>query len=219
MRTLCALLCFLPLWVHAEVFDALVVFVTDGDSLMVSREGERIKIRLADIDAPEREQPWGKQSRTSLRELVGKRQVHIETKAVDQYGRLVAQVSFEGLDVNREQVGRGMAWSYSYRSADNPYQHSQDEARAAGRGLWSQSDPQPPWRWRKDHPRTDNEQPVVSRDKPVMLYDLHCGSKRRCAEMSSCDEAYFYQVSCGVKSLDGDGDGVPCAALCAGQGH
>ena len=217
MRTLCALLCILPWWVHAEVFDAPVLFVSDGDSITVSREGERIKIRLADIDAPERAQPYGKQSRASLRELVGKRRVRIDSRVVDQYGRLVAQVSIEGQDVNREQVRRGMAWTYSYRSADNPYQHSQDEARAAGRGLWSQPDPQPPWRWRKDHPRIDNELAVVTRDKPVMLYDMHCGGKRRCAEMSSCDEAYFYLVSCGVKSLDGDGDGIPCAALCAGQ--
>ncbi|MDP1633358.1 MAG: thermonuclease family protein, partial [Gallionellaceae bacterium] len=186
MRTLCALLCILPLWVHAEVFDALVLFVSDGDSLTVSREGERIKIRLADIDAPEREQPWGKQSRTSLRELAGKRQVRIDSRAVDQYGRVVAQVGIEGLDINREQVRRGMAWIYSYRSADNPYQDSQDEARAAKRGLWSQPDPQPPWRWRKAHPWDGKAPKVLPRDTPVLLYDMYCGAKKRCNEMRSC---------------------------------
>jgi endonuclease YncB( thermonuclease family) len=210
------LLCILPLWAHAEVFDAFVLFVTDGDSLTVSREGERIKIRLADIDAPEKEQPFGKQSRVSLRELAGKRQVRIDSRAVDQYGRLVAQVGIEGLDVNREQVRRGMAWTYSYRRADNPYQDSQEEARAAGRGLWSQPDPQPPWRWRKAHPWDGKVKPPP-RDKPLMLYDLDCGAKKRCADMRSCDEAYFYLLNCGKQSLDGNRDGVPCASLCVGQ--
>ena len=41
-----------------------------------------------------------------------------------------------------------------------------------------------------------------------------CGAKTMCGQMSSCDEAKFYLTQCGVKSLDGDGDGVPCASLC-----
>jgi len=32
--------------------------------------------------------------------------------------------------------------------------------------------------------------------------------------MSSCEEATAYLTHCGVKRLDGDGDGVPCAGLC-----
>ena len=41
-----------------------------------------------------------------------------------------------------------------------------------------------------------------------------CGAKTACGQMSSCDEAKFYLTTCGVKRLDGDGDGVPCAKLC-----
>ena len=41
-----------------------------------------------------------------------------------------------------------------------------------------------------------------------------CGTKTTCGQMSSCDEAKFYLTQCGVKRLDGDGDGVPCASLC-----
>lgn len=219
MRTLLLLLCLLPLRGQAETFDAQVVYITDGDSLTVSLEGiGRIKLRLADIDAPEKRQAWGKQSRASLRELVGKRVVHVDSRAVDQYGRTVAQVTLDGLDVNREQVRRGMAWAYAYRSEEKPYQASEDEARTAGRGLWSQPDPEPPWRWRKAHP-WDGKVKVPPRDKPLMLYDLDCGVKKRCADMRSCDEAYFYLLNCGKKSLDGDHDGVPCTSLCAGQAH
>ena len=41
-----------------------------------------------------------------------------------------------------------------------------------------------------------------------------CRGKRQCAQMLSCDEARFYLIHCGVRSLDRDGDGRPCNALC-----
>jgi Excalibur calcium-binding domain len=41
-----------------------------------------------------------------------------------------------------------------------------------------------------------------------------CSGKRTCKQMLSCDEAKFYLKTCGVKSLDGDQDGVPCNSLC-----
>lgn len=41
-----------------------------------------------------------------------------------------------------------------------------------------------------------------------------CGAKRYCSEMTSCAEARYYLTQCGVRSLDRDGDGVPCEALC-----
>ncbi len=41
-----------------------------------------------------------------------------------------------------------------------------------------------------------------------------CGTKTTCGQMASCEEAKFHLTQCGVKSLDRDGDGIPCAALC-----
>jgi len=41
-----------------------------------------------------------------------------------------------------------------------------------------------------------------------------CGAKSTGGQMTSCEEAIFYLTPCGVKRLDGDGDGVPCASLC-----
>jgi hypothetical protein len=41
-----------------------------------------------------------------------------------------------------------------------------------------------------------------------------CLGKRTCKQMVSCEEARFYLSQCGVRSLDGDGDGTPCNALC-----
>ncbi len=41
-----------------------------------------------------------------------------------------------------------------------------------------------------------------------------CGSKRVCAQMTSCEEARHHLTVCGLGRLDGDGDGVPCESLC-----
>ncbi len=45
---------------------------------------------------------------------------------------------------------------------------------------------------------------------PSAAEEFSCQGKNRCAEMSSCAEARFYLEQCGVKTMDGDNDGVPC---------
>jgi hypothetical protein len=77
----------------------------------------------------------------------------------------------------------------------------------------------PPWEWRKLHPTiiippTANNATASTQSKAAIRPDATCGKKKYCAEMSSCDEAWHYQTQCGVKTLDGDGDGKPCETLC-----
>jgi micrococcal nuclease len=222
MKALIALCCCLALSAQAETFSAKVIVVMDGDTVLALREGQKIKIRLANIDAPEKAQPFGKQSRDSLQEMVGKKQVQIDSQAVDQYGRIVGLISVDGRSVNQEQVRRGMAWEYSHYHTDKAYIGLQSDARQARRGLWAQTNPQAPWLWRKQHPSVttslQTRQDSHSRQTvPVMLYDMECGMKHRCAQMASCDEANFYFTHCGVKTLDGNHNGMPCENLCGGQ--
>lgn len=214
MRALLALSCCLVFGAQAEGFSGKVIAVFDGDTLLVARDGKPAKVRLANIDAPEKQQSYGRLSRQSLQELVGKRVVQVDSQAVDQYGRLIGFVRLETLDINQEQVRRGMAWEYSYHHGDRVYSALQDEAKRARRGLWAEENPQPPWRWRKQHPSSGPGQTLVPRGAPVMMYDMACGKKRRCSEMASCEEARFYLVRCGVQTLDGDHDGQPCKSLC-----
>lgn len=219
MRTLVALCCCLALSAQAETFSAKVIVVMDGDTVMVLRDGKKLRIRLGNIDAPEKAQAYGRQSRESLLEMVGKKQVQIEGQAIDQYGRTVGLISVDGHDVNQEQVRRGMAWEYSHYHTDKIYIALQSEAQRARRGLWSQNEPQAPWQWRKQHPSAKSAAPVYppvsSRPAmPVMLYDMACGRKHRCSEMLGCDEARFYFTRCGVRTLDGNHDGEPCENVC-----
>lgn len=45
---------------------------------------------------------------------------------------------------------------------------------------------------------------------PAASEEFTCQGKDRCVEMSSCAEARFYLEHCGVETMDGDNDGVPC---------
>lgn len=224
MRALCAVLCCIALGAQAETFAARVIAVLDGDTVLILREsgseaaghppasssrgphhGKPATLRMANIDAPEKAQAYGKQSRESLLEMVGKKQVQIDTQTVDQYKRIVGLISVDGRNVNQEQVRRGMAWEYSHHHSDKTYIALQNEAQQAKRGLWAQANPQPPWQWRKLHP-----------SKPP-IQNQECGKKRYCSQMKSCEEANSYLTRCGVKTLDGNGDGEPCETLCAGR--
>ena len=238
MTTLVVLVCCLALSAQAETFNAKVIVVMDGDTVMVLREGgseaagfspasplrglrngKKIKIRLANIDAPEKAQPFGKQACDSLQELVGKKQIQVDSRAVDQYGRTVGFIKVDGLNVNQEQVRRGMAWDYSHFHNDKIYVGLENDARRARRGLWAQPNPLAPWQWRKLHPSVKTVTLAGSHGTghqaiPVMLYDMECDKKSRCTQMSSCDEAYFYFTHCAVTALDGNHDGIPCQDLC-----
>ena len=189
----------------SEEFLAKVIAVTDGDTVLILRDNMPIKVRLAEIDAPEKAQAFGEESKQSLAELVLNKQVRVDSQAVDDYGRLVALIKVDELNVNYEQVQRGMAWASSRSNRGKTLLVLQNGAIEAKRGLWAQIDPIPPRKWRKTH--------AVSRPQYAVKNNT-CGSKRYCSQMNSCDEANFYLSHCNVKSLDKNNDGVPCESLC-----
>lgn len=217
---LCLVLCCAAGSVLAAEFSAKVIAVLDGDTVLVKRANGLVKIRLAEIDAPEKAQTFGETSRRSLSDMVSGKQVRIVSQAVDQYGRMVAHLAVNGLDVNAEQIRRGMAWEYSNYHSNRALIALQEEARQAPRGLWALSDPVPPWEWRKAHPNVSGEQPHAAVPADIAppagaSLGFACGSKKYCSEMASCEEAMHYLKQCGIRTLDGNGDGVPCEKLCA----
>src|SRR5512143_2287713 len=209
MRALALLLYVLvALPASADEFVARVIAVMDGDTVLVLRGEQRIKVRLANIDAPEKAQPYGSESREALVKLVLQKQVRVRNEAMDNYGRMVAEISVGGRSVNEEQVRRGMAWEYSHFHRNRKYLALQSEAQRARRGLWGQGpQPEPPEQWRKAHPESLAD---AAHGKPAAAQrDAACGKKHQCSQMQSCEEARFYLQQCGLKSLDGNGDGVP----------
>ena len=125
--------------------------VHDGDTLTVLVERRQVKVRLADIDAPELGQPFGRNSKRSLSDLCFQKPAALEVRGKDRYKRTIAQVTCAGTDANAEQVRRGYAWTFTrYAPADSPLFAMQYEARAARRGLWIDPSPVPPWDWRRN---------------------------------------------------------------------
>jgi endonuclease YncB( thermonuclease family) len=189
-----------------------VLSIVDGDSLWVQdAAGARVEVRLAEIDSPERSQPYGERARRELAGLVARKYVRLEQVDTDRYGRPVVRVYVGALDVNAEMIRRGAAWVYPQYLRDPSFPALEDEARAHRLGLWAlpASERVPPWEWRHSHPR-DHAPARAKPDSP----EPACGAKKRCAEMSSCEEARFYLESCGLSRLDPDHDGVPCESLC-----
>lgn len=142
------LACLLPLIAVAADIEGQVVGVADGDTLTVLHEREQIRVRLAEIDAPEKAQPFGQRSRESLAELCFQRPVRVEEKGRDRYGRTIGRVWCAGIDANAEQVRRGMAWIYDRYATDQALYPLQAGARSEHRGLWIDTHPVPPWDWR-----------------------------------------------------------------------
>ena len=189
-------------------FEGRVVKVFDGDTIEVLVGDERRRIRLAGIDAPERGQPWSQRSRQALAARVVGKQVRINAVDTDRYGRIVGEVYADDVCVNCELTRAGHVWAYRYYDPDPIILELEDEARAAERGLWGlpESERIPPWEWRRG--RRNQRAPQQTQRAQG------CADKSRCAQMRDCAEARFYLRECGVDTLDGDRDGVPCEALC-----
>jgi micrococcal nuclease len=127
----------------------LAIAIVDGDTLRVRCDDKPpITIRLAEIDAPEKAQPFGTRSRQHLAKLCFQQQAEIRPLTTDRYGRMVARVTCAGTDANAAQVSAGMAWAFTKYLTDSSIKQLEQQAREARRGLWSDPSPVPPWDWR-----------------------------------------------------------------------
>jgi endonuclease YncB( thermonuclease family) len=134
---------------QAATYTARVVAITDGDTLRALHEGREVVVRLRWIDAPENGQAFGDQAKQALGELVAGRIVTVRDYGPDHQGRRLAEVTLaDGRNVNRELVRLGWAWWFRKSSTDVTLGSLEADARAAGRGLWADAHPMPPWQWR-----------------------------------------------------------------------
>lgn len=136
--------------ISSPTFAQKVIGIADGDTLTVLHDRRQVKIRLANIDAPEKAQAFGDRSKQSLSELCYGKDAVYQTVDVDRYGRTVAVVTCDGVNVNRTQVARGMAWVYTRYNKDGSLPGIEADARHARIGLWSEPAPVPPWLFRRE---------------------------------------------------------------------
>jgi endonuclease YncB( thermonuclease family) len=130
-------------------FTGDVVGVADGDTITVLDASKvQHKVRLAEIDAPEKAQAFGNRSKQALSALVFGKTVLVVDQGQDRYRRTIGRVFQGDVDISAEQVRRGMAWVYRKYSKDKMLLPLEDEARVQRLGLWQDADPVPPWEWR-----------------------------------------------------------------------
>lgn len=130
-----------------EIIRAKAVSIVDGDSISVVINQELVRVRLAGVDAPEGNQPFAIDSKQSLHDLCFWVEAELSSISKDYYGRMLAKVKCNGVNVNAQQVRRGMAWVADQSVGDRELVQLQEEAQAAKRGLWSYDSPVPPWEW------------------------------------------------------------------------
>jgi endonuclease YncB( thermonuclease family) len=135
------------------ILSGRVVWVADGDSLTIAAaDGQRYKVRLAGIDAPERGQSYSQQSRQHLKALCLGKSTEVLVFLNDRYERSVGDVYCEGKNAGEDMLSHGLAWVY--RPHSDRHQHYSGlkiSAQASGLGLWIDKSPMPPWEWRKQY--------------------------------------------------------------------
>lgn len=148
-------------------FDAIVVGVSDGDTLTAltntpctgekyCRQGKTLlRVRLAEIDTPEKGQPYGTKAKKALSDRVFGKQIQIRSTGSDRYGRVIGNVYHAGRWVNEDMVGEGHAWVYRQYSKTPRLLLLEASAKQNGLGLWSLPAPEriPPWEWRRKSSR------------------------------------------------------------------
>ena len=163
-------LLLLPTLVFAKdpirTIEGIVSKVSDGDTIHVTDPmGTKVKVRLYGIDAPETPkgnkktgriskpgQPYGEEAYRALNSKVYRKSIKLDIMAVDQYKRSVGIVWLNGKNINQEMVAEGYAWAYRQyldRPHASEYIELEEQARSKRLGLWEQSNPQPPWEFRR----------------------------------------------------------------------
>lgn len=138
-----------------KTFTGKVVSIKDGDTFEVLYDGQAERIRLAEIDCPEKAQPYGKAAKNFASGLCYGKIVTVNSGGKrDRYGRVVGTITTQaGVNVNEALVKAGLAWHYKDYSESEALAQMEIQARAEKAGLWAGKNPVAPWDWRKNKRR------------------------------------------------------------------
>ncbi|WP_323595821.1 thermonuclease family protein [Aliarcobacter butzleri] len=137
-------------YLQADVLKGKVIGISDGDTIKIlTQDDKQYKIRLNDIDAPEKSQAFGNKSKENLSNYIFGKYVTVEYKNIDRYQRILGTVYYQGEDINIQQVKDGFAWVYKQYSNKIEYYKAELESKVNKRGLWIDNNPIEPWNYRK----------------------------------------------------------------------
>ncbi|MDO8521345.1 MAG: thermonuclease family protein [bacterium] len=128
-----------------------VVHVVDGDTIDIDADGERVRVRLIGINAPEAAGPqkpmecFGKEALRRMEQMLSGQLVRVEIDPtqgrLDKYGRTLVYVYLsDGTSFNKKMIAEGYAHEYTYRypyKYQKEFKQSEQSARERGIGLWA----------------------------------------------------------------------------------
>ncbi len=208
-----------PIYSYAQEYIGKVVGISDGDTFTFLVDGQQqIKIRMAEIDAPEKDQAFGEKSKYILSGLIFNKTITVVKTDIDKYGRTIGRAYDGNIDINLELVKLGAAWAYRQYLTDDQFIPAEIIAKNNKVGLWALQDDHiiPPWEWRHSKknitikPSSEQIAPKKNTNDNIFV----CSEKTLCGQMVNCAEAQFYLKQCGLSRLDGDNDGMPCESIC-----
>lgn len=143
----------MSLLTFAKSITGKVVKVADGDTVTIKTDkNEKVRIRFWGIDAPEKSQEYGIKSLDVLKKKIDGKTVEVEIKDKDHYGRVVGVVYYQGENINLYMLKTGNVWQYKQFSKNNiEFTKAEEEAKKAKLGLWKESNPTPPWVYRREN--------------------------------------------------------------------
>ncbi|WP_299117110.1 thermonuclease family protein [uncultured Winogradskyella sp.] len=133
-----------------ETIIGKVVAITDGDTFkLLTKDSTLIKVRLANIDCPERKQPFSTIAKQFVSNAIFSKTVKLNVLKKDRYRRYISNVIYDdSLSLCHELVKNGLAWHYKKYSKDSVLQALEDNARRNKLGLWQDKNAMAPWEWR-----------------------------------------------------------------------
>jgi endonuclease YncB( thermonuclease family) len=126
----------------------VVVEVIDGDTVVVMCEGKAKQVHLTSVDAPQMQQPYGKEAKTFTENLMMN---HVATINYIDNNRAADITSSDGKSLKWGLIRAGLAWyppnhqKNTLRDVSDKVGKYERKARRARKGLWAQNNPQPPW--------------------------------------------------------------------------
>lgn len=136
-----------------------VVGIMDGDTFkLLTKDSITVKVRLANIDCPEKKQPFSTQAKQFTSDAIFGKTITISNLKTDRYKRYISNVVYnDSLSLCHELVKSGLAWHFVKYSNDVTLQTLEDKARREKLGLWQDTNPIAPWNWRNSKKRKESK--------------------------------------------------------------
>lgn len=146
------LLLLIPALNFSQILSGKIVAIKDGDTVVVLDSlNNQITLRLAEVDCPEKNQPFGTKAKQFTSNQVYLKTIKYVVTDTDRYGRSIAMIYYDSDNkyLSAEIIKAGMGWHYKRYSTSKELATFQEKAKQNKIGLWIDNDPIEPSEFRR----------------------------------------------------------------------